>query len=62
MRRNLTGIIGIALAGIGVAAGAACRMLSKRREQHVEAARTEEEIARFEDEGGPAAGPGPADA
>jgi hypothetical protein len=63
MRRNLTGIIGIALAGIGVAAGAACRMLSKRRaQQHTEAARTEEEIARFEDEGGPAAGPGPADA
>ena len=63
MRRNLTGLVGITLAGIGVAAGAACRMISKHRaQQHAEAARAEEEIARFEDEGGPAAGPGPADA
>lgn len=61
MRRNLTGLIGIVLAGIGAAAGAAYRMRSKHRaQQHVEAVRTEEEIARFEDEGGPAAGPGPA--
>ncbi|MDO9444015.1 MAG: hypothetical protein Q7K37_01770 [Dehalococcoidia bacterium] len=59
MRRNLTGLFGIIVAGIA-AVGAAYRLRMKRREQRVEAVRTEEAIARFEDEGGPAAGPGPA--